>query len=193
MEPKPMPTPDLAGLLSRPRKVKPRTEAQRPEPKPEQVQSAPEPVAPTPSPSPASTPPASTRKVVAAPTSVPAVVDLPLSTYGRNVTLYMPAAVDRAMRAALDESQMSLTGFILTAVNRNHARLGDWLESDSSQPGDLFKITQAATKPGPTARATIRLTEEQLSAVDSLTKRFAVPRTQVLVAAIKAELGLPAQ
>jgi hypothetical protein len=204
--PRPMATPDLAGLLSKPpRPVKilndpipaeippagqPKTPMERPpevQPPMEAVGAptvalaetkARRPVRPKPSP-PVQQPDANDGR--------PAE-----RQYLRSIALYLPRSLYRTVGKHAESHSTTRTAVILTAVNHTHHQLSRELVADSPAArggGDLFDIPQERTEKEPSVQTSIRVTDQQLDAMDSLARKLETNRSRLIATALSLYLG----
>ncbi len=206
MEPKPMITPDLAGLIRTRPKPSARAVAQpivAAEPPAEQESQpsalrAPSDEAPSPSirvsaerrarraPRPAASLRQSARDAPS-----PSAGTGP-TAYTRSISLYLPRSVHTSLRLQAQARGISRTALILKAVNAHHESLGEWLTPDSDPQdaaGGLFAVPQDSRAAEPVMQTALRVTDAQLSALDDLATRFGIRRSHVMVAALRAELN----
>ena len=212
--PRPMQTPDLAGLLGKPAR------RPRPDPEPSQVdaddapaddhsqdppvvEKAPATVAakpPTP-PSPAPAAPATRPKRSAAPrapeSNTTGSVTANTSTapsgrqYLRTIALYIPRSLHRSLGERADATGTTRTALILTAVNERHHDLPAALNTstNTTAAGDLFDIPQQRTDKEPSVHTTIRVTDRQLTAIDHLVQQLETNRSALIAAALRLQLN----
>ena len=210
--PQPMRTPDLAGLLSKPRRpptpaaVEPPAvdDAQPPAPEDDRRQSAvvhaqadvAPPAAPaesadeapsTPAPKPRARATAGAPAAAAPTRSDPP----PVRQYLRSIGVYLPRAVHQRLSAQADRDGTTRTALILAAVNATHERLDEFLAADDTtdgNPGDLFDVPQRRARPEPTMQTSIRVSDAQLEALDRLAATHATNRSRILTAALTGYL-----
>lgn len=85
---------------------------------------------------------------------------------------------------------MSATALMLTAINATHADLGPETADVANNAGDLFAIPQVRPTPEPTVQTTVRLTDAQIEAIDSLVERFDTNRSALFTSAIRIYLDI---
>lgn len=205
MEPKPMTTPDLAGLIrARPKPsataASPPTVAEPPDQREHQVSALNK--SPEGAPSPPIRPTTDRRSRQAARPAAgprPSVRDAlspsagaGRTTYTRSISLYLPRSVHTSLRLQAQARGISRTALILKAVNAHHESLGEWLTPDSDPQGaggGLFAVPQDSRAAEPVMQTALRVTDAQLSALDDLATRFGIRRSHVMVAALRAELN----
>lgn len=194
MEPKPMTTPDLSGLIKskvrRPpvpsapvpaAQAAPAVEQQSPSrPDREKVTRAPNPATTSAPPRPA-----------AAPRKAPVGEERrPPAKYTRSISLYLPRSIHAALAQRAADTGQTRTAMILRAVNTHHEDLQAWLDDQGSTPvvGGLFDVPQDARATEPVVQTALRVTDAQLAAMDELASQLGVRRSHVMVAALRASL-----
>lgn len=197
---RPMPTPDLAGLLSKPARparasdpIGPPTSSKTTDPETTAVEPA-EPSRAEPKPESTLTPtgiagPPRPRSV-----STSAVTEPAGSTgrqYLRSIALYLPRSMHKRVAEQASARGTTRTALILTAVNRTHSRLAPAFASEErAGGGDLFDIPQQKTVKEPSVQTTIRVTDRQIAAIDELVTQNATNRSRLIATALT--LYLPA-
>lgn len=212
--PRPMSTPDLAGILGKPRR--------RPVQQPPAVSQAPQDVVPVtdamdedqaPATAPPTKPVASSsrspRPKVARqsddsmaggePATAEVVPDdsrpdgasdagngVP-RRYVRTISLYLPRSVYQRLLTEAEQRQMSRTALLLTSVNEVHELLPELLAEKPAPRGPLFDVPQArAAKEEPNTQTSMRVTDQQLTILEALAKQHNTTRSRVLAAAFVA-------
>lgn len=185
--PRPMTTPNLAGLLT-----------QRPPTTP--VGST------TPRPVSTDTPPTAqdagsveltTRVAPDAGTSEPARTSDETSPvqYLRSITVYLPRELHRQAGVTAAGRGTTRTALILEAVNHTYQQLGDALAADDDAPrtpGEgqvLFAVPQARPASPPSVQTTIRITDDQYTALAELVERHATNRSRIIASALRLHLA----
>jgi len=205
-KPRPMVTPDLAGLLGRP----PRP-AKMPD-RPAEPESS-DPVVTDNSPEESDAPPgvqeaerpapqprnqlASSAGDVSAnpvrrtrPTAPPERIDQTAAPSGhqylRSIAIYLPRTMHRTLGEHAIARGSTRTSLILNAVNHTHDQLGAELAADrpKSGGGDLFDIPQEKVMKEPSVQTTIRVTDRQLHAIDALVTALETNRSRLITAAL---------
>jgi hypothetical protein len=87
---------------------------------------------------------------------------------------------------------MSITALILQSLNATHQELGEYFGvQDPLSDSDLFSLPDDRAANEPIITSTIRVTDDQLSAMKMLAARYGVPRTKLLATALTVHLRLP--
>lgn len=202
---RPMTTPDLANLLKRPR----RAPAQAPSDAPEsngmnarhdKATHETEPQAPV------AIPPEEAaaaqsgsdesvreRKQRRPKPAADVVVSTESQTSGRQYlrikSIYLPRSLHRRLGEQATSRKTTRTALILTAINQTHNQLGSYLATDigSSAGGeidDLFDIPQRKKDTEPAMQTTIRITDRQHQAIETLVEKYGTNRSQLVTAAL---------
>lgn len=194
MEPKPMATPNLSGLI----KSKPRPSAPT-------VPASPEPQTVIQQPAGDKRGKSLVQKPAVARASEGQTAEpvrprravgekQPPARYTRSISLYLPRSIHAALAKQAAASGMSRTAIILRAVNAHHQDLSSWLSTDESRPEvsaeGLFDVPQDARSTEPVVQTALRVTDAQLNAMDALAETMGIKRSHVMVAALRAELHL---
>lgn len=182
--PRPMPTPDLAGLLAKP----PRPTTPQPvlADRPEQDQTAANP-APVPTPQSAGARQAKTARLPKPESPEPTAK----RQYLRSIAVYLPRSVHQHLAQRSDTTGTTRTALILTAVNATHEHLGAALGKDRPDSGgvdDLFEIPQRRAPSELNVQTSIRVTDHQLQVIDTLAARHETNRSKLLTTALKLYL-----
>lgn len=205
-QPRPMATPDLAGLLAKrpPRHIQPSTSM------PAIPKDAPSGVVSSAGSLSASDPVSSAveqgsieseQKTAAVPmrprkrrpSTVTATTasggEGPSRQYKSPKQVYLPRSLHQQCLAMATDRSTTMTALILQAVNATHERLGEALrtESDTANPGDLFAVPQAVVTE-PSVQTTMRLTDQQLGVLDDLARQYQTKRSRLLSAALRLYL-----
>ncbi|GGM09493.1 ribbon-helix-helix protein, CopG family [Nakamurella endophytica] len=218
VEPRPMATPDLAGLLSK--RPKPQNRSSTPSTlAPEEAATNPlteqpavqQPAAqPTPNTAePEARPPRTAPKTavrrrpsrtvtgevasLAAPEPVePDDIESPTTTsrsYRRPLTFQLPRSVHRALREYTESRETTQTAVLFMAVNATHKEVREALRAeDAVADGELFKIPQTP-KAEPTTEVKVRVTDAQLDALNQLARELGTNRSRVVTEAVRIYLG----
>lgn len=104
------------------------------------------------------------------------------------IAVYMPRSVHQAMAQAAKDNAVSQATFMLQAVNTHHRNLAQHLPGPPV--GDLFAVPQARRKTEPVAQTSMRVTDQQLEALNRLADQLRANRSHVIVAALRAEFDL---
>jgi predicted transcriptional regulator len=203
--PRPMGTPDLAGLLAKP---------PRPRPAPAEpvadlgdsdtslpTQAGQQVTAPTKSSehttqNPAPTPPQRGASIGSNSSRRSRTAEPPprTKTPGREYLRSMPISLPRSLHQRLAERARAdgntRTAIILTAVNRSHDSIGVALNPPSIPSGnDLFDIPQRGPRKEPSVETTIRVTDRQQSAIEALAETHQVNRSRLISTALEVYLS----
>ncbi len=153
-----MPTPNLAGLLAKPRPA-------RKVPALPESAVAPRPEAMAPADDSHTTVPPELASVED--DGQPPTAGKPISTqdsgdrrqYLRSITIYTPRSVHRAVGLAAGERKTTRTALILAALNATHQQIGEALTSGKAPAGerDLFDVPQSRVATEPSVQTTIRV------------------------------------
>lgn len=191
MEPQPMKTPDLSGLI----KAKPRRAPTPPAERtthvvseqpssPAEATATPEQPAEPELPKPAKRPaadhaPGRSRSQIAQP------------RYTRSISLYLPRSIHATLATRATDTGQTRTAIILRAVSTHHRELRAWIGDDNAAPtaGGLFDVPQDARSTEPVVQTALRVTDAQLAAMDELARQLGVRRSHIMVAALRAELA----
>ena len=207
--PRPMPTPDLAGLLNKPRRHHPNvtsieppvpattTESGATEDEPAQTtyqtheeapvgdHSAPPPGTPARKPSPSSTRNRRGKTMDAARSA-----EAPGRQYLRSMSIYLPRSLHQRLGQRADADGRTRTALILMAVNHTHDSIGTALNPESADTGsELFDIPQRTARKEPSVETTIRVTDRQLAAIDNLVGEHGANRSRLISVALQTYLG----
>jgi chemotaxis protein histidine kinase CheA len=189
-----MPTPNLAGLLAKPRPVlkAPAQTDSAVVPQPEAIVQA-------------------DGNDSAAPAELVSVADDgQLSTSGkpssaqdsgdqrqylRSITIYTPRSVHRTVGLVAGERKTTRTALILAALNATHQQIGKVLTSSKATAGDrdLFAVPQSRVATEPSVQTTIRVTDSQFDAIENLVAEHATNRSRLVTAALQKYLPSPAK
>jgi len=184
-----MPTPNLAGLLAKPRpvrKVPAMTESA--------VAAQPAAIAPADD-SESSVPP---EVASVEDDGQPPTAGKPSSTqdsgdqrqYLRSITIYTPRSVHRTVGLVAGERKTTRTALILAALNATHQQIGEVLTSSKMTAGkrDLFDVPQSRVATEPSVQTTIRVTDSQFDAIENLVAEHAINRSRLVTAALQKYL-----
>ena len=179
--PRPMPTPDLAGLLT---KTKTQTSSL---PFATPANDGPG----TASPDEAERPEITHLATADTATTPPATSAKPRGKqYLRSITIYLPRSVHQHIATEATARNTTRTALILAAINATHTRLASALAERNTAPGDhdLFDIPQDRTAAEPSVQTTIRVTDSQLAAIENLVSRHRTNRSHLITAALQLHL-----
>lgn len=110
--------------------------------------------------------------------------------YIRTISLYLPRSVYQRLVAEAERRQMSRTALLLTAVNEVHDQLPGLLAEKPAPRGPLFDVPQArAPKEEPNTQTSMRVTDQQFTILEALAKQYNTTRSRVLEAAFGAYLS----
>jgi hypothetical protein len=205
---RPMPVPDLAGLLARPKRS-PQTSAEKvlvetvvgdppslvlghelPDAKPDPQGSASEPSSSAASRRTVLTsvkaPPSTNRVDEAAPTGEPG------RQYLRTKAVQLPRSIHRRVTDEAVRRGTTATALMLMAINSTHQRLPEALRRQTHQAsGALFDIPQDRAGQEPTVQTTLRMTDVQLDVINELVTANSTNRSRLFGTAIALFLDLP--
>lgn len=177
----PMPTPDLAALLSRrapsraaPPQAQPESRAVLHPPEPTQTDAD-------------STPGEHTVALPSADTPPPRG-----RVYLQSITVYLPRTTAQRLTDAAAAAEMTRTAFILQAVNATHTDIAD-SSPEAAQVGvgngDLFAVPQAHRgAKAPSVQTTIRVTDDQLAGLTRLAAQAGTNRSRAITACLELYL-----
>jgi hypothetical protein len=203
---RPMPTPDLANLLKRPRRAPAETPSDASDsnavtalqviaPDETEFQApAPEAIPPKEAAAPRSESDESVReRKQRQPKSTAEMVSPDSQTSGRQYfrikSIYLPRSMHQRLGQEAVSRQTTRTALILTAINNTHSRLGSYLakdggSADGSGVDDLFDIPQHRKDAEPAVQTTIRITDRQHQAIETLVEKHGTNRSQLVTAAL---------
>lgn len=188
-----MPTPNLAGLLAKPRlarKVPALTEpAVAPQPRATVPTDDSDSAVP---PELASVEDGGQQPTAGKPTSAQDSGDQ--RQYLRSITIYTPRSVHRTVGLVAGERKTTRTALILAALNATHQQIGEALTSSKTTAGkrDLFDVPQSRVATEPSVQTTIRVTDSQFDAIENLVAEHATNRSRLVTAALQKYLRPPA-
>lgn len=109
--------------------------------------------------------------------------------YLRIKSIYLPRSLHQRLGEHATARKTTRTALILTAVNQTHSQLGSYLATDNTTSGgadgnDLFDIPQHKKDTEPAVQTTIRITDRQHQAIETLLAQFGTNRSQLVVAAL---------
>jgi len=115
--------------------------------------------------------------------------------YLRSITIYTPRSVHRAVGLASGERKTTRTALILAALNATHQQIGEVLTSSKATAGDrdLFAVPQSRVATEPSVQTTIRVTDSQFAAIENLVAEHATNRSRLVTAALQKYLPPPAK
>jgi len=189
-----MPTPNLAGLLAKPRPVRkvPALTESAVAPQPEAI-------------APADDSDSTVRPELASveDDGQPPTAGKPISAqdsgdqrqYLRSITIYTPRSVHRTVGLVAGERKTTRTALILAALNATHQQIGEALTVSKAPAGerDLFDVPQSRVATEPSVQTTIRVTDSQFDAIENLVAEHATNRSRLVTAALQKYLPSPAK
>ncbi len=196
--PRPMATPDLAGLLSKPnrRRLSVLTDEPPEAPEPSEPDASGEaPVDTRPMSSPAvaaARKPSSgrTRTQRSRATDTSQSTEAPGRQYLRSMSIYLPRSLHQRLGERADADGSTRTALILMAVNRTHDSIGSALNPEPADTGtDLYDIPQRTARKEPSVETTIRVTDRQLAAIDNLAAEHGANRSHLISVALQTYLS----
>lgn len=109
-------------------------------------------------------------------------------TYTRPINIRLPRSVHQTLCTRAAERGMTQVAAILTAVSKTHTELDSQLAK--SQPpaawtGELFDIPQLRAPAEPVVQTSIRVTDAQLEALEALSEHYGVHRSHIITAALE--------
>lgn len=101
----------------------------------------------------------------------------------------MPISLPRSLHQQLDQRARAdgstRTAIILTAVNRAHDSIGSALNPPAATgSNDLFEIPQRGSRGEPSVETTIRVTDRQQSAIEALASTHQINRSRLISTAL---------
>lgn len=203
--PRPMQTPDLAGLLVKPKRSSgpvpapstpaepghtPSTPADVPSDEAAESAETSEAVGDDPEPMPTrrTSPVAGDRRRGKMPTR-PASADVAERQYLQSMAVSLPRSLHLRLADRARQDGITRTSVILTAVNDAHDTLDSALNAAPVDRGsELFDIPQRRTRKEPSVETTIRVTDRQQTAIEGLANTHGVNRSRVISAALEIYL-----
>lgn len=184
--PRPMTTPNLAGLLTQRPSTTPGSSAS-----PRPVSTDPPPVVQK-----AGSAELTTPLAPADDAAEPAKASdgTPPLHYLRSVTVYLPRELHHQAGVTAAALGTTRTALILEAVNHTHQQVGGALAADNAalNPGEgqaLFAVPQARPPSPPSVQTTIRITDDQHTALEELVERHATNRSRIIATALRLHLA----
>ncbi len=114
--------------------------------------------------------------------------------YLRIKSIYLPRSLHKRLGEQATSRQTTRTALILTAINHTHSQLGSYLATDGASSGrggvdDLFDIPQHKKDAEPAVQTTIRITDRQHQAIETLVEKHGTNRSQLVTAALMLYLA----
>ena len=114
--------------------------------------------------------------------------------YLRIKSIYLPRSLHKRLGEQATSRQTTRTALILTAINHTHSQLGSYLATDGASSGgggvdDLFDIPQHKKDAEPAVQTTIRITDQQHQAIETLVEKHGTNRSQLVTAALMLYLA----
>ncbi len=203
--PHPMPTPNLAGLLGKPRRraqqvsptanqgAKPALTGQPADGSvsapsrvlPSSTNAAPVTVVPVQASAPEQRETAANSTTTAPARSLPG-----RRRYLRSTTIYLPRSLHTEIARQAADRGSTATTLILTAVKSVHQRVADALVSEAKPDNnDLFEIPQDRSATELSVQTTMRVTDQQFEALQTLAATLGITRSKLIVTATKLYLA----
>ena len=118
----------------------------------------------------------------------------PERQYLRIKSIYLPRSLHKRLGEQATSRQTTRTALILTAINHTHSQLGSYLATDGESSGgegvdDLFDIPQYKKDAEPSVQTTIRITDRQHQAIETLVEKHGTNRSQLVTAALMLYLA----
>jgi hypothetical protein len=188
--PQPMPTPNLAGLLTKPAALKALAKKETtvgPPPSTDLVTAEGDTrVAPI-------AEPPSQEAGAAAKADHDAADEAAIHgrrQYLRSITIYLPRSIHQKVAVQAAARETTHTALILTAINATHPQIGSALTDHSATAGkrDLFDIPQERAITEPSVQTTIRVTDSQLRAIEILVSKHETNRSHLISTALQLYL-----
>lgn len=112
--------------------------------------------------------------------------------YRRSITVYLPRDLHRRVGVAAQSAGITRTALMLEAVNRTHRKLGPALKRPEAPATDqdLFAVPQARAASEPSMQTTLRVTDEQYAALESLADAHTVNRSKIVTTALRLYLDV---
>ena len=109
--------------------------------------------------------------------------------YLRIKSIYLPRSLHQRLGEQAISRKTTRTALILTAINHTHSQLGSYLATDGGSSGgggvdDLFDIPQHKKDAEPAVQTTIRITDRQHQAIETLVEKYGTNRSQLVTAAL---------
>jgi len=105
--------------------------------------------------------------------------------YLQSKTVYMPRSLHQRLTAEAKSRGTTATALILRAVNSTHAVIGGAMRAaESPSDGDLFEVAQGHRAAEPSVQTSIRITDQQLSAIQSLSATHSITRSKLICVAL---------
>ena len=111
--------------------------------------------------------------------------------YLQSKAFNLPRSLHRRLGEQAAAQHTTRTALILTALNQTHAELAAVLqaqETGTPNGGDLFDIPQMRSEKEPSVQTTIRVTDQQLKAIDELVSKLGTNRSHLVAAALTTYL-----
>lgn len=105
----------------------------------------------------------------------------------RSIGYNMPRDLQARAKVRAKQDGITLTAWLLGALNEHHKDLAGWLVVDN-QDGGLFSVPQKRLSQ-PSTQSTMRVTDEQYNAITRLTEQLSTNRSALFTAAAEAELA----
>ncbi len=184
--PRPMPTPNLAGLLTKPVPLPgkaPRRSSEGPRLESAHTVDTGAVVAPT----------SGERVVEEDKRAEPSVAHDAQHgrQYLRSITIYLPRSVHRSAGREATARNTTRTALILAAINATHEQIGQVLRDCTKEMvgvRDLFAIPQDRAVAEPSVQTTIRVTDIQFHAIETLVAEHETNRSHLVTAALRLHL-----
>lgn len=114
--------------------------------------------------------------------------------YLRIKSIYLPRSLHQRLGEQATSRMTTRTALILTAINQTHSQLGSYFATDGGTSGgggidDLFDIPQHKKDAEPAVQTTIRITDRQHQAIETLVEKYGTNRSQLVTAALMLYLA----
>ncbi len=113
--------------------------------------------------------------------------------YLRSIAIYLPRSVHQQLGLAAAERKTTRTALILGAINTTHESLGRALADEVTPPPsgrELFSVPQDRTTSEPSVQTTIRVTDVQHAAIETLVAENKTNRSRLIATALRLYLPI---
>ncbi|WP_153505349.1 hypothetical protein [Cumulibacter manganitolerans] len=117
-----------------------------------------------------------------------AVEAAPDVVWTRTIGYNLPRDVHARAKERARAEGVTLTTWLLEAVNAHHASLGERLEPAPVSASGLFAIPQHRGERSPATQSTMRVTDQQFTAIEELANQLGTNRSALLAVAAEAAL-----
>lgn len=117
-----------------------------------------------------------------------AVEAAPDVVWTRTIGYNLPRDVHARAKERARAEGVTLTAWLLEAINAHHANLEERLKPAPASASGLFAIPQHRGERSPATQSTMRVTDQQFTAIDELANRLQTNRSALLAVAAEAAL-----